>query len=242
MQVHVVHAGNRRHYLNEIEAMHRHRHRIFVETMGWKALGSPDFLDVDEFDGAGATYLIALDAHGVVRGSGRLIPSWRPHMLKNLFPEYVEGNVPVGPGVWEWTRHAPGDADWPAEVNTAARLALHIAVHEFAITRGIESYTGIVETRMAPRMADLGWRVEPLGLPTRYGEGTAFGFRAYVDAANIEALRVRARRDDPVLFELPSGLAPSESGLARRSLELALQVPRESLGDAVRRLEDLVSQ
>ena len=135
MQVHIVNSGNRHQYLDEIE-MHRDRYRVFVDLMGWRALASPDRLDIDEFDNANATYLVAIDTSGVVRGSCRLMPSWRPNMLKSLFPEYVDGDVPTGPGIWEWTRHDPGDPDWPREITHPTRIALHIAIHEFAASRG----------------------------------------------------------------------------------------------------------
>src|SRR5690349_9468841 len=143
MHVHVINASNRRQYLDEIEQMHRHRHRVFVGAMGWKALDSPDGLDIDEFDTPNATYLIAIDGDGIVRGSCRLIPSWRPHMLRNLFADYVEGEAPNGPGVWEWTRHAPGDRSFAKEINHEVRFLINIAVYEFAASRGIETFIGI---------------------------------------------------------------------------------------------------
>ena len=40
MKVNVVTSANRRQYLDEIEAMHRHRYRLFVDLMGWRALQS----------------------------------------------------------------------------------------------------------------------------------------------------------------------------------------------------------
>lgn len=240
MQAHIVNSGNRHQYLDEIEAMHRHRYRVFVDLMGWRSLESPDRLDIDEFDNANATYLIVIDSDGVVRGSARLMPTWRPNMLTTLFPEYVDGEPPVGPGIWEWTRHAPGDPDWPRELNNMIRHALHIGVLEFAASRGIEALTGIVETRILPRMLDMGWRVDPLGGPVSYGEGVAFAFCAPVDLSNIERLRKRIGRTDPVLVEMPRGLAVDQGNLARRTVELAMRVPAASLGQAEGRLRELV--
>jgi acyl-homoserine lactone synthase len=239
MQVHIVTAANRHQYLDEIERMHRHRHRLFVEVMGWKALESPDRLDIDEFDNANATYLIALD-NGIVRGSARFTPTWRPNMLKNLFPEFVDGEPPCGPGIWEWTRQAPGDPDWPREFNQLIRTLLHISIHEFAVSRGIDRYTGIADTRIIPKMIDLGWRVDPIGLPRNYGEGTAYAFVSPVEAANIDRLRARIRRTDPILVEMPRGLSTSEGRLARRSVELAMQLPPGKLERAEEALRALV--
>jgi acyl-homoserine lactone synthase len=241
MKVHVVTSSNRSQYLDEIEEMHRHRYRLFVDLMGWRALESPDRLDIDEFDNASATYLIAINAAGVVCGSARLMPTWRPHMLKTLFPEYVQGEVPVGPGIWEWTRHAPGDPSFPKEDNVAARATLHVGIMEFALSRGIDVLTGIVETRVLPKMLDMGWNCEPLGLPVDYGEGVAVAFRARIDAANIDRIRTRIGRSDAVLVEMPRGLA-ADGRLGRRAVELAMRLAPASLPVAEAQLAQLVGE
>lgn len=239
MLVHVVNAGNRVQYLDEIEAMHRHRYRLFVDLMGWRALESPDRLDIDEFDNTNATYLVAIDVGGEVCGSVRLMPTWRPHMLKTLFPEYVAGEVPTGPAIWEWTRHAPGDPLFSKAINREARLVLHIAIMEFALSRGIDSFTGIVETRVLSKMLDMGWRCDPLGAPVEYGEGVAFAFHARVDPVNINRLRALAGRADPILVEMPRGLT-AEGGEGRRPVQLAMRLPPSKLRSAADTLRNLI--
>lgn len=238
MHVHVINSANRRQYLDEIEQMHRHRHRVFVELMGWKALESPDKLDIDQFDTPNATYLVAID-DGIVRGSMRLIPSWRPHMLKNLFPNYVEGDAPVGPGVWEWTRHAPGDPDFPRDINHQVRFLLNIAAYEFAASRGVETYIGIADCHIVPRMIDLGWKVDPIGLPVNYGEGVGYAFRMDVLPETVEKLRTRLGRHNAVLCEMPGGLIAEEGRMARRAIELAMNLPSAKINRAEAVLKEL---
>lgn len=220
MHVHLVNSLNRHQYLDEIEQMHRHRHRVFVESLGWRALESPDKLDIDEFDNSNAHYLIAVDHHGV-RGSARLMPSWRPNMLNTLFPEFARGNPPIGPGIWEWTRHAPGAAEFSREVNNEVRHLISIAALEFAASRGIDTYTGIVDTRFVGRVTEMGWWVEPLGEPINYGEGMAFGFRMSVETDHLTRLRESLGRRAPALLEMPQGIDVATSRLARRSMEIA---------------------
>jgi N-acyl-L-homoserine lactone synthetase len=240
MHVHVINTANRAQYLDEVEQMHRHRHRIFAELMGWKALESPDGLDIDEFDTPNATYLVAID-NGVVRGSLRLIPSWRPHMLKTLFRSYVEGDPPAGPGVWEWTRHAPGDPAFGREKNHQVRFLLNIAVYEFAASRGIDTFTGIADCQIVPRMIDLGWKVDPIGLPVNYGEGVGYAFKMHVDHANNDRLRARLGRDNTVLVEMPRGLVAEEGRMARRAVELAMDLPARKIGRAEEVLRELAT-
>lgn len=219
MHVHVVTAANRALYLREIEAMHRHRHEIFVRYYGWSALESPDGLDIDEFDTPHTTYLLTLDADNVLRGCDRVIPSWRPHMLSHLFPEYATEPVPSGPTIWEWSRHAPGHPAWDEATNRAARLASSIALLEFAASRGVEGFTGILEARALPMARRVGWAPRPLGPPVKYGEGASVACLCPADLALLPKLRRMAGREHgPVMVELPSGV------LARRSVELALRL------------------
>lgn len=232
MRVHVVHAGNRNLYLDEIEAMHRHRYEVFVEERGWRALESPDRLDIDEFDTDDATYLIAIDDKGCVVGSGRLIPSWRPNMLRVLFPEYCDGPVPVGPGIWEWTRHATPGRRFSKDFNIEVQAVLNLAVLEFAQSRGVESFIGILECHLLPYTVDLGWQSKPMGPPRAYGEGVAVAVHSAVWPDHLATLRARARINEAVLIELP-GFSPARGELARRWLELASRLPESQLASAL---------
>jgi N-acyl-L-homoserine lactone synthetase len=215
MHVHVVTAANRSLYIPEIEAMHRHRHEIFVGAYGWSSLESPDGLDIDEFDTAHTVYFLTLDDDGVLRGCDRIIPSWRPHMLTHLFPEYAQSPVPMGPSIWEWSRHAPGHPKWSDDINRRARFASSIGLLEFAASRGIEGYTGILEARALPMARRIGWKPEPLGLPVRYGEGESVACYCPVAPDMLPRLRAMAGRTDPVLLEISSAVQ------ARRPVELA---------------------
>lgn len=202
MRVHVVSAHNRSMYLDEIEAMHRHRHELFVGQLGWRALESADGLDIDEFDGFDATYLLALSDTGDLLGSGRLIPSWRRHMLRDLFPAYCDGPVPVGPDIWEWTRHAPPGKAHSRAFNMAVNMALNTAVVEFANARGIAGITGILEARMVPYSLSIGWRNRPLGPPRPYAEGTAIALLNEIWPGQLNHIRSLSGRASPILVEL----------------------------------------
>lgn len=227
MHVHVITAANRGLYLAEIEAMHRHRHEIFVKYYRWTALLSADGLDIDEFDTPHTTYFVVLDDGGVLRGCDRVIPSWRPHMLTHLFPEYAQEQIPAGPAIWEWSRHAPGHPAWSEGLNREVRLLSSIALLEFAASRGIDGYTGILEARALPMAMRVGWKPRPLGAPVRYGEGESVACLCPADLSLLPRLRRMAGRTGPVLIELPA------QAKARRPVELAfgLDTPMASAAE-----------
>ena len=64
-------------------------------------------------------------------------------------------------------------------------------------------------------------------------------FKAQVEAANIDRVRARAGRADPVLVEMPRGL-PTEGGLGRRAVELAMNLPSATLPRAEAHLMQLM--
>jgi N-acyl-L-homoserine lactone synthetase len=181
------------------EAMFRHRHRLFVDLLGWRALARADGRDVDAFDDARAHYIVVFDDEGVYRASARLLPTTGSHMLSEAFADFVDGPLPVGPDIFEWTRHAPGDPAWPAAVNEAARLALHMAVLELALKSGITAYTALLEAGLARRARSYGWDCTPLGPPRAYAEGMALAVLNPVRESHLDVLRQRAGVAGPVL-------------------------------------------
>ena len=130
-----------------------------------------------------------------------MIPSWRRHMLRDLFPQYCSEPVPVGPDIWEWTRHAPPGRTRSRETNLAVNLALNIAIVEFAISRGITGITGLLEARMVPFALSIGWRNRPLGPPQPYAEGMAVALLNELWPGQLEALRSKAGRTSPYIVE-----------------------------------------
>ncbi len=192
MLAHFTNSSNVALYARELEEMHRHRRRIFVDLLGWRALDWSDGREIDAYDDARARYILVLDESGTCRASARLLPTTGPHMMGDLFAEFVDGPVPTGPHLFEWSRHCPGDPDWPAEINETARLALHLGILEFALMHGVTGFTALMERGLARRARNYGWDCTPLGSPRSYGEGEAIAVMNPVRAAHLVALRVRA--------------------------------------------------
>lgn len=82
----------------------RLRHDVFVVRRG---LDHPSYdgLEFDEFDTPAAKYLVWRDDARIVRGLARMLPTTRPYMLKNYWPNLVaSGQLPDSPGIFEVTR------------------------------------------------------------------------------------------------------------------------------------------
>lgn len=144
--------------------MHRDRKRVFVDLLKWDVPVVDGEFEIDQFDHAGAVYLICADEHGNHRGSLRLLPTTCPHILGSLFPDLCDGPVPSGPNVYEITRCC-----FSPRIRAADRLRvrnqLATAAVEFALFNGIDTYTCVAEGGWYSQVLSMGWICEPIGLP-----------------------------------------------------------------------------
>lgn len=202
MRAHIVTCANRARYIDILDQMFRQRHDVFVDQMGWRSLASASGREVDEYDDDDAVYLIAIDTHRVV-GSLRLLPSWRRSLMQDKFSEFVDGVVPSGPDIWEWTRWAPLCAGSSARLLVRTRAALIGAAIEFAVSRRARLFTAVCDPKYIGQLLELGWRPEPLGLPQRFAEGTAIALQWAVAMSDLPMLRSVLRLKGPAAVEAP---------------------------------------
>src|ERR1700716_3981750 len=93
-------ATNRR-----LEGMFRLRHEVFKERLAWE-VGSQNGRERDMFDDLDPVYIVCEEGNDVL-GSWRLLPTTKPYMLKDVFPELLYGMpAPEAPDVWEISRFA----------------------------------------------------------------------------------------------------------------------------------------
>ena len=87
----------------------RYRHEVFVQRLGWN-LQTPDGIEIDQFDRADTVYVVAQDDAGEIAGCGRLLPTTRPYLLSEIFPQLLNGAPPPSsPAVWELSRFCAVD-------------------------------------------------------------------------------------------------------------------------------------
>lgn len=162
-----------------LETMFADRKAQFADFFGWDVPVVDGRFEMDQFDTADAVYLVAIDEAGRHEASLRMLPSWRPHLLGDIFPHLCAGDVPVGPATWESTRLCLPSRHGAAR-RRELRNALISAMADFALARGIEHITGVIPEGFRREVLAMGWRAEPLG-PAVYIEGGPIGaFRVEV--------------------------------------------------------------
>jgi acyl-homoserine lactone synthase len=150
---------------DQMEQIWRFRHDQFVERLGWEACRRSDNREIDQFDGDAAIHL-PLVVDGRVVGYSRLLPTLKPHLLSDVYPHLMDGQVwPRGERIFEWTRCIAEASDKTVS-GVAISNILMTGVLEFCLVAGIEML--IVETH--PKLVNLlvttGWEVMPLAAPS----------------------------------------------------------------------------
>lgn len=162
--LHFVNQGNHRYYSKEIEDAYKLRHKIFVEEFGWEALRKPDKREIDQFDSPVATHVLAIENKALV-GYSRLLPTTEPHLLADVYPELARKRIPRGRDIFEWSRWAvhPNSRGGTAIGNVGSQMLLGIC--DYALDQGISCLTLQTHPLWITRSMELGYEVEPLGLP-----------------------------------------------------------------------------
>lgn len=179
--------------------MHHDRKQVFVDRFGWRLPAKGSWLEVDQFDDDYAIYLLARSPEGRHRGSVRLLPSSRPHMLNTLFNHLCPNGVPDGDDCWEVSRLVTSPPDAPGTAVLRVHRLLALALVEFALDNGINRYTLVAEAHRVPALLSVGWPVIPLGLPTLVDGEQLQALQIELRPGTLEDMRRRLRVDAPVL-------------------------------------------
>lgn len=147
----------------------RYRHKVFIEKLGWE-LSSEDGQEYDQFDHSDTTYLIARNENGSVVGTARLLPTSRPYLLGEVFPDLI-GNVPLpcSEDIWELSRFAAVDFESKktghmSQFSSPVAIGLLRAVLKLAAENGVSrlimiSHLGV--ERLLHRAGFVAHRVAP---------------------------------------------------------------------------------
>jgi acyl homoserine lactone synthase len=96
-----------------------YRHKVFIDKLGWE-LQCENAQEYDQFDRDDTVYVIAQNENKKIIGIARLLPTTRPYLLGEIFPQLLhELPVPASPDIWELSRFAAVDFN---EVRTSALI------------------------------------------------------------------------------------------------------------------------
>jgi acyl-homoserine lactone synthase len=127
---------------------------------------------------------------GLVLGYQRMLPTIRPHLLSEVMSDLCEGDHPVGPDIWEWTRYCVA-RPYRERGRALSPIAndLLSGIVEWGLNNGISSIVIEMDPIWLLRLVQLYFRVTPLGLPKRYGPSDVIAVTAAFDTRTLKRLR-----------------------------------------------------
>jgi len=171
----------------------RFRFGIFKEKLGWDVPTSQDQFEVDEYDGPQATYLMARSQARII-GCMRLLPTTSPYMLKDTFPQLLDGAAaPVDPEIWEVSRFAcvEQNAELNAKLNhggiSASSMALMQSAIRIAIDKKLKGYVIVTTTSFERLLKRMGLDVARYGAARHIGKELTVAFFLPINKKTIEA-------------------------------------------------------
>lgn len=187
--IHVVTAENINQYRDAMEQAWRLRHSVFVEEKGWSALRKDDGREIDQFDDMHAVHMLHID-NGEVTGYQRMLPSMRPHLLTSVMPELCDGDFPVGPHVWEWTRYCVvrSQRDRGKMLSPIGNMLLS-GIVEWGLQSGVSKIIIEMNPIWMLRLVQLHFRVTPLGMPQQIDGESIMAVTAGFTRQTLQRLR-----------------------------------------------------
>lgn len=180
------------------DSMFRLRHRVFKERLGWE-VGSQNGMEVDVFDEMEPTYLVARDETGSgeeVVASWRILPSTDAYMLRDVFPELLEGMpAPEGATIVEASRFCVDDRVAENDRNGSVnRLTseLFCALVEHCLAMGITEIVTVYDNRIARLLPRIGCRPTWQSGFHRIGKSIAVAGRFPITEQTLKDLRAAA--------------------------------------------------
>jgi acyl homoserine lactone synthase len=166
-------AARREFQSKDLWEMHALRARVFQGRLGWE-VPVLSGMEIDGYDALEPLYMLMREPGGVLRGCWRVLPTEGPYMLKDSFPQLLQGQAaPCDPRIWELSRFAletEGCARFGfAQVTMESIEAIIRFGHEHGITR----YVTVTTTAIERLLRRAGVVTNRLGEPMQVGIETA---------------------------------------------------------------------
>lgn len=140
------------------------RHEIFLERLQWD-IETHDGLERDNFDDLDPFHIAVQNAQGSVDGCWRALPTMGSYMLKDIFPELLQGEAaPMESDVWEISRFAvrKGSASCHKGYMSGITIQMVRSFYEFARRKNIKYYVTVTSVACERMLRQLGvncWRM-----------------------------------------------------------------------------------
>lgn len=200
--IHVISGTDVARFPKLMEQVHRLRHQVFVDELGWSDLRSPDGLEKDQFDTPDAVHQIAVRNDKVI-GYQRMLPTVKPHLLSDVFPQLCELEPPCALDTYELTRYCVDPAHRTGRRGVSSvGSELMAGFVEWGLATNVRHVIIEFETIWVLRALQLRFLVQPLGFETKIGDQKITATKVTFNRATLQAIREYRGHFEPVLTYL----------------------------------------
>lgn len=200
-------------YPDLMDQVYRLRHDVFVDELDWSDLRRDDGREIDVFDTPDAVHQIAV-RDGKVVGYQRMLPTTKPHLLSDVFPELCQGERPNSLDTYELTRYCVHPAHRTGRRGVSSvGSELMAGFVEWGLASGVPNVIIEFETIWVLRALQLKFLVQPLGYETQIGKQNITATKVTFNHATLAKIREQRGHFEPVVTYLGQ-LRPVEHALA----------------------------
>ena len=154
---------------NELRDIHVLRAKVFRDRMGWEVPVLAG-MEIDGYDALDPHYMVVRDDENKVCGCMRMMPTEGPYMLKDTFPQLLNGAAaPEQEHVWELSRFAI-ETEGDSGFGFAARAVVAMrGIVTFADENGISKYVIVTTTAIERLLRHTGVDTTRMGPPMQIG-------------------------------------------------------------------------
>jgi acyl homoserine lactone synthase len=172
MSMQITIAPRRAFASKELWEMHTLRAKVFRGRLGWE-VPVLSGMEIDGYDALEPRYMLMRDGE-TLRGCWRLLPTEGPYMLKDSFPQLLDGQEPPSdPHIWELSRFAletEGAGGYGFSEMTMESIE---AIIRHAHERGLSRYVTVTTTAIERMLRRAGVVTTRIGSPQAVGIETA---------------------------------------------------------------------
>ena len=190
-------------FTSALADMHRLRFRVFKERLDW-AVEIENGMERDRFDASEPVYLLCRGNDDLIQGCVRLLPSNGPNMLREVFPQLLDGDpCPSDPRIWESSRFALElTSAMPRSENGLAKATFELfaGMIEFGLSRSLTGIVTVTDLRMERILRRANWPLERLGNVKMIGTTQAVAGILEVSLDTLARVKVACGLEERVLW------------------------------------------
>jgi acyl homoserine lactone synthase len=172
----------------DLQDMYRLRARVFCDRMGWE-LPILSGMEIDGYDALDPHYMMVWTGRKSVCGCWRLLPTIGPYMLKDTFPQLLDGKpAPEADDIWELSRFAIETEGHQGFGFADLVLDTLREIVSFGDRMGIRKYVTVTTTPIERLLRKTGLETNRFGPPIRIGVENAVALDIDIGVQTRQAL------------------------------------------------------